>query len=213
VSWLAILLSLASLGGSPAPGEAPKKPRCEAAKQQQTAAKKKQCKPKRHKKKAKKPAPRKPPTTTAPPAAPREDPRPSDPSPRATPTPTPSAPKPTPTPVAPKPTPTPTPTPVPTPAPPGTYPTRTGVDLGEWFVRSSYRTLAAGTVSFNVSNQGEDDHNFVVRSSARELGRLPLMHPGDSETLSVDLPLGSYTIFCSLTGHEETGMRATISVR
>jgi uncharacterized cupredoxin-like copper-binding protein len=212
VNWLAILLSLASLGGSPAPGEAPKKPRCEAVKQQgakkQSAAKKQKCKPAKPKKnkKAKSPAPRKPPASGQPqantPEAPSDAPRPSDPvAPQATPAP----------PVTPAPTAQ--PTPAPTPAPPGTYPTRTGVDLGEWFLRTSYRTLAAGRVSFNVSNQGEDDHNFIVRSGAREQGRIELMHPGDTETLSLDLGLGSYTLYCSLVGHADAGMRATINVR
>ena len=65
-----------------------------------------------------------------------------------------------------------TPVPTATPAPPGTYPTRTNVDLDEWFVRSSYRTLAAGPIEFNVNNRGEDDHNLAVRGGGREYGKL-----------------------------------------
>jgi plastocyanin len=112
-------------------------------------------------------------------------------------------------------TPTPTPEASPTPAPPGTYPTRTNVDLTdirEWSVRPSYRILAAGQIDFNANNRGEDDHNLTVRDGARDLGRIDLA-PGDTGTLTVELGLGTYTLYCSLPLHEEAGMKATISVR
>lgn len=123
--------------------------------------------------------------------------------PEATPTPKPGA------------TPVPTPDPTPTPAPPGTYPTRTNVDLTdirEWSVRPSYRILAAGPIDFNVNNRGEDDHNLTVRDGTRDLGKIDLA-PGDTGTLTVELGLGTYTLYCSLPTHEEAGMKATISVR
>ena len=73
----------------------------------------------------------------------------------------------------------------PTPAPPGTYPTRTNVDLTdirEWTVRPSYRILAAGPIDFNVNNRGEDDHNLTVRDDKdRDLGKIELA-PGDVGT-------------------------------
>jgi len=216
VNWLAILLSLASLGGSAAPGEVkPRKQQCAAAKQQaakQQAGKReaaKRCKAKSKKTKPKA-QPRQQPASTRPadPDAPRRDdgdaPRGSEPDPEATPAPT----------ATPKPnaTPTPTPTPAPTPAPPGTYPARTNVDLDEWFVRPSYRILAAGSIDFNVNNRGEDDHNLAVRAGTRKYGELDLA-PGDTGTLTVELGLGSYTLYCSLPDHEEAGMRVDISVR
>ena len=71
-----------------------------------------------------------------------------------------------------------------TPAPPGTYQTRTNVDLDEWFVRSSYRTLAAGPIEFNVNNHGEDDHNLAVRGGGREYGKIDVP-PGESDTLTL----------------------------
>jgi hypothetical protein len=127
--------------------------------------------------------------------------------PEATPTPKPGA--------TPTPAPTATPEATPTPAPPGTYPTRTNVDLTdirEWSVRPSYRILAAGPIDFNVNNRGEDEHNLTVRDGTRDLGRLDLA-PGDTGTLTVALGLGTYTLYCSLPQHEEAGMKASISVR
>ena len=37
--------------------------------------------------------------------------------------------------------------------------------------------------------------------------------PGDTDSLVLQLAPGTYTLYCSLTGHEEQGMRADISVR
>ena len=72
--------------------------------------------------------------------------------------------------------------------------------------------LAAGRIDFVATNVGEDDHDLSVRRGTNVFGRLPLA-PGESDTLTLDLAAGSYTLFCSLPGHEEAGMRANISVR
>jgi uncharacterized cupredoxin-like copper-binding protein len=81
-----------------------------------------------------------------------------------------------------------------------------------WSVRASYRILAAGRIDFVTTNVGEDDHNLSVRNTVRDFGRLDLA-PGASDTLTLDLAAGSYTLYCSLEGHEEAGMRTGISVR
>jgi plastocyanin len=208
VSWLAILLSLAAIGG----GE-PSARKCTAAHPAGAAAAtpmaKQACKKARKKPARPKPKPGAPTPTPTP--APRAD-APATggaPKPEATPSPTPR-PGATATP-----TPTPTATPVAT-ATPNPWPTRTNVDLTdirEWSVRPSYRTLAAGAIDFNVNNRGEDDHDLTVRdANRRQLGRLPLA-PGETETLTLTLAPGSYTLFCSLTGHEAAGMKADITVR
>ena len=204
MSWLAILLAMAGIGGAPVQEAKPVK--CPTAKTQ--AAKAKPCKKKAPKKKTKTPAKPTKPGADKPAAnpSPRTD------SPRAGGDDAPTA---TPTPTV---TPTPTEPPVaaPTPAPPGTYPTRTNVDLTdirEWTVRPSYRILAAGPIDFNANNRGEDDHNLTVRDDKdRDLGKIDLA-PGDVATLTVTLGLGTYTLYCSLPTHEAAGMKATINVR
>jgi hypothetical protein len=202
VSWLAILLAIAGIGGAPLQDAKPRT--CPAGKH--APAKGKPCKKKARKAPAKPTKPRADKPSADP--SPRTDaPRPGAPeSPRADATPTP-----TPRPGAtPSPTPTPTPVATPTPAPPGTYPTRTNVR--EWSVRPSYRILAAGRIDFNVNNRGEDDHDLTVRDGSRDLGQIALS-PGDTGTLTVELGLGTYTLYCSLPTHEAAGMKATINVR
>jgi plastocyanin len=208
VSWLAILLTLASLGGSSTPADVKPKKQCSAKVTKKCKKPPKKCTTKKERAKAKckkaKPRPKAQPrddATPMTPAAPRTEPAPgAAPEPDTTPAPTPVA------------TATPTPTPAPTPAPPGTYPSRTNVDLDEWFVRPSYRALAAGPIEFNVNNRGEDDHNLAVRGGGKEYGKLDVA-PGESSSITLDLWLGTYTLYCSLPDHEEAGMKVDISVR
>jgi hypothetical protein len=108
------------------------------------------------------------------------------------------------------PSPSPVATATPTPAP--VFPRRTAVDLLEWDVRSSYPVLAAGRVTFNAKNLGEDDHNLSVRGGGREYGGGDLA-PGDTAALSLELPPGTYTLYCPLPDHEAAGMRTEIRIR
>jgi plastocyanin len=192
VSWFAILLALASLGGAPSGVARHKCPKAAVSKHHRQ-----HCRTAHHKKPAGKVKPR-----TGQPPAPggeRGPDAPASPGGAENPAPQPGA------------TPTPTPTATATPEP-VTYPSRTGVDLSEWLVRPTYRTLAAGRVVFNAANLGEDDHNLSVRAGAAEYGRVDLA-PGDTNTLVLTLAPGTYTLYCSLPGHEAQGMRADISVR
>ena len=51
-----------------------------------------------------------------------------------------------------------------------------------------------------------------MRGGGKEYGKIDLV-PGESNTLTLDLWLGSYTLYCSLPDHEEYGMSVNISVR
>jgi hypothetical protein len=209
VKWLAILLALAGLGGTPT-RDAGHGKKCSTTKSAKHKAckkpKKPATKPKQPATKPKQPATKQPggetPTT---PGAPRND----EPGATPTPTPTPTA---SPKPGQPAPTPTATSSPAPTPTATPVYPRRTAVDLVEWDIRSSYLTLAAGRVTFNANNLGEDDHNLSIRGGGHEYGKVDLA-PGDTTPLALDLPAGTYTLYCSLLGHEEAGMKLAITIR
>lgn len=113
--------------------------------------------------------------------------------------------------------PAPGPGPTPTPPPPPRYPSRTSVDLTDddangWRVTPAYRVLGAGTVEFNATNLGMDDHDFSVRLGDAVLATVPLA-PGDSGSVSVVMAPGVYTLYCSLPTHEQLGMRADVTIR
>ena len=116
------------------------------------------------------------------------------------------APEPGPVPAPPAPTPTPAPT-----APP--LPSRTGVDLDEWRVTPAYRELRAGEVELNAANLGEDDHDLSIRDASDAKLQTVALAPGQSAGVRLRLAAGTYTLYCSLPGHETAGMRAKVTVR
>jgi hypothetical protein len=108
----------------------------------------------------------------------------------------------------PVPVPTQTPVPAPTAAPPE-LPSRTHVVLDEWTVQSSYIVMKAGPLEFNVDNVGEDDHNLSIKGRDDTVA----IPPAGSGQLTVNLGPGTYTLYCSLPGHEANGMRTTLTVK
>jgi plastocyanin len=192
MSWLAVLLAIPMCGG-PAPRDhvVPTYQLHRRVDQLCRKHRRRECKTQRQRRR---PVCRRP----------RPTPRPRRPPPVATPPSTPPG-------AAPAPAPTPTPTPTPTPAP---LPSRTGVDLGEYWLVPAYRTLAAGPVELNATNFGMDDHNLTVDSAAgSRLGQVDLAPAGGTGTLTLNLSAGQYELYCSLFDHDALGMNATLTVR
>ncbi len=70
-----------------------------------------------------------------------------------------------------------------------------------------------GAVSLAVINDGPTIHNVSIRDASGTLvGATKDLEPGQSETLTVDIPAGSYVLFCSLPGHESLGIKGALSV-
>jgi plastocyanin len=77
----------------------------------------------------------------------------------------------------------------------------------------SRESVPAGQVTIEFVNHGEDEHNLNVKPGEGPLeGSLPNTAPKAHPSLSLDLRAGSYTLFCSLPGHEAKGMKATLTV-
>ena len=71
----------------------------------------------------------------------------------------------------------------------------------------------AGTVSLAVTNAGPTVHNVAIRDDAGKVfGTTADLKTGESETLTVEIPAGSYILFCSLPGHESLGIKGTLTV-
>jgi uncharacterized cupredoxin-like copper-binding protein len=81
--------------------------------------------------------------------------------------------------------------------------------LKEWSVTSSYIVMKAGSLEFNVDNVGEDDHNLSIKDRDDTLA----VPPAGSGQLTVTLAPGTYTLYCSLPGHEDLGMSTTLTVK
>ena len=78
----------------------------------------------------------------------------------------------------------------------------------------SRSTVPAGKVILEFVNHGQDEHNLnaVEENEDSVAGSLPNTPSNGHLSLTVDLRPGSYTLFCSLPGHEAKGMKATLVV-
>lgn len=78
------------------------------------------------------------------------------------------------------------------------------------FDPSSFSLPADTDVELTLENAGVVEHDLVVE----ELGDQELVYAdaGESVTETVNLPAGSYTIYCSIPGHREAGMEGSLTV-
>jgi plastocyanin len=90
----------------------------------------------------------------------------------------------------------------------------TAEDTGAFRFILSRSSVPAGPVAIEFVNHGQDEHNLNVQPGEESLvGSLPNTAPGAHPSLpTLDLHAGSYTLFCSLPGHEAKGMKATLTV-
>ncbi len=79
----------------------------------------------------------------------------------------------------------------------------------------SRTSVPAGKVIIEFVNHGQDEHNLhaVEPADGSEAGSLANTAPGAHPDLTLELRPGSYTLFCSLPGHEAKGMKATLVVQ
>jgi uncharacterized cupredoxin-like copper-binding protein len=73
-------------------------------------------------------------------------------------------------------------------------------------------TVKAGSVTFDVSNDGSTVHNLEIEGNGVEEETEDLQ-PGDTGELTVDLQPGSYEMYCSIDGHEDLGMKGEVTVQ
>lgn len=70
-----------------------------------------------------------------------------------------------------------------------------------------------GGASLAVTNAGPTIHNIAIRDAAGAVvGTTKDLKTGESETITPSLAAGTYTLFCSLPGHESLGIKGTLTV-
>jgi uncharacterized cupredoxin-like copper-binding protein len=101
-------------------------------------------------------------------------------------------------------------------------------------VKTDVATVAAGSVTFQVTNASKDlihelvlslapaegqvlpylaDQYRVDEDAAGHLGEVSELDPGASGTLTIDLKPGKYVLFCNLPAHFMNGMWTEITVQ
>ena len=83
----------------------------------------------------------------------------------------------------------------------------------EYSFTLSRTRVPAGKVILELVNHGQDEHNLnAALAEQAPAGSLPDTSAGAVRDQTVELRPGSYTLFCSLSGHASKGMKATLVV-
>ena len=82
------------------------------------------------------------------------------------------------------------------------------ITLSEFAIQGDL-AVASGDATFNITNLGAVIHNFNIEG----VGVSPDVSGGDTVVWeSGTLSAGTYAVFCSIPGHREVGMEATLTV-
>jgi len=106
----------------------------------------------------------------------------------------------------------------PTGTPAGSTPLPSGVVAVEAAKDSPYSftpsalTVAAGSVTFSVRNAGSEEHEFEIFKGETVVNEIEGLVPGLTKSLTVNLEAGDYTFVCKLNGHDQLGMKGTLTV-
>ena len=100
------------------------------------------------------------------------------------------------------------PTGSPTPVPSGIVP----VNALEFKYEPATLSVPAGEVTFAVRNTGNIEHEFEIFKGDTVIDEVEHLVPGLTRELTVTLEAGEYTYVCKLAGHEEQGMKGTLTV-
>src|SRR5437660_12929045 len=87
------------------------------------------------------------------------------------------------------------------------------VKLSEWNVALSQASIAAGPVTFVITNAGSIPHGFEVEGQGIEK-EIETIQPGASDTLTLTLKTGSYDVYCPVgsDSHKKLGMDTHLKV-
>ena len=102
------------------------------------------------------------------------------------------------------------------------------VTLSEFNVAPKPAAVAGGAVTFNVSNAGKVEHEFVVLKTSKpasdllkggradeagNVGEIGSVKPGQTKALKLNLAAGHYALICNLPGHYAAGQYADLTVK
>jgi Cupredoxin-like domain len=74
------------------------------------------------------------------------------------------------------------------------------------------KTVPVGKMIFSVTNAGTMEHNFEFEGQGIEKKFDMNLKPGETRNLQVDLPAGTYIIYCPVNDHRKRGMHWELMV-
>ncbi len=92
-------------------------------------------------------------------------------------------------------------------------PARMQVVAREYSFTLSRLNVRSGPAVIELDNFGQDPHDLrIQRAGSRHIAGLGEITPGSRASLSLDLPPGRYSFWCSVGDHRARGMQATVIV-
>jgi plastocyanin len=86
------------------------------------------------------------------------------------------------------------------------------IEAREYQFTPSTITVPAGSVTFSIRNVGSQEHEFEVFKGDQGVDEVEGIVPGLIKDATMTLAAGDYTFVCKLNGHDQLGMKGTLTV-
>ena len=86
------------------------------------------------------------------------------------------------------------------------------VEAKEYAFAPATITVPAGSVTFSIRNVGSQEHEFEIFKGDQVVDEVEGIVPGLTKDATVTLGGGEYTFVCKLNGHDQLGMKGTLTV-
>jgi len=86
------------------------------------------------------------------------------------------------------------------------------IEAREYQFTPSTVTVPAGAVKFSIKNAGSQEHEFEIFKGDLVADEVEAIVPGLTKDATVSLAAGDYTFMCKLNGHDQLGMKGTLTV-
>ena len=86
------------------------------------------------------------------------------------------------------------------------------VEAREYAFTPSALSVTAGSVRFAVRNGGTQEHEFEVFKGDQVVDEIEGIVPGLTKDATMTLEAGTYTYMCKINGHDQLGMKGTLTV-
>lgn len=85
------------------------------------------------------------------------------------------------------------------------------IKAGDLFFEPKEATAPPGPVTFTYVNEGVQAHTLLIDGIGGF--KLDVAAKGDTDTGTVELKSGAYTLYCDIPGHREVGMESKLEVQ
>lgn len=86
------------------------------------------------------------------------------------------------------------------------------IEAKEYMFTPSTLSVPAGDIQFYIRNAGTTEHEFEIFKGDQVVDEVEGLVPGLAKQLTVNLAPGEYTFVCKLSGHDQLGMKGTLTV-